>query len=157
MSKAISNNNVVTTILKSNSTNENFLNICCYHMQQTIELSLKYSLEILGINYIKTHDIRKLLNLIETRFPVFLNSLIDRADDITAWESKSRYILSFTTTQKDILEVQDIFFNLLSEIKYNFGYILYNNEVYTYCLNKIKSYGYKAEKLKQILCFVLKI
>lgn len=71
-----------------------FLDDCCFNLQQCVEMVLKYLIEIHGGTYVKNHDIRAQLNVLNT-----LHVDVHREEDIRAkasllnsWEAESRYL-----------------------------------------------------------------
>lgn len=64
LDKAIQNLNCAITIYNSELIkDEAYLNYVGYHLQQAVELAIKYTLEMCGIEYSKTHDIEQLIQL----------------------------------------------------------------------------------------------
>ena len=63
LDKSISNYNVAVMIRNQMGSDEAYLNYIGYHLQQAVELNLKYQLEMSGIEYPKTHDIDQLLRI----------------------------------------------------------------------------------------------
>lgn len=48
---------------------DDFIYPICYPTQQAIEKLLKYTLDVLGINYNETHNIGELIDLINMKLP----------------------------------------------------------------------------------------
>lgn len=136
LDKAISNNSFITDILRLNPTDEQYITNCCYLSQQMIEYALKYILSYLDIDYKRTHNIKKLISTIESKYSFFLSELKDWADIITDWESSFRYNFNFKGTIIQVQEVQDIFIKLLQEIKSNFHQI--NSDDFNKCYQLYK-------------------
>jgi len=113
LSKAIDNFNIAEIIMNNiNDDNESLLNQVAYHLQQTLELSLKYELEMNGVEYTKTHDIEQLIkigkdNNVELTLSEYI---VDHAEMFSAWEAKSRYVLGYlverTKIEKSIIELR---------------------------------------------------
>ena len=65
LDKANQNLNIANTLYETyRYDDEAYLNYVGYHLQQSVELSLKFCLEINGVEYPKTHDITQLIALI---------------------------------------------------------------------------------------------
>lgn len=84
--------------------NDSFLDNCCFDIQQCIEFTLKYIVELSGVSYAKNHDIRAQLNILRE-----LNLQIPREKDlrnmastINSWEAESRYNDDFCALVEDI-------------------------------------------------------
>ena len=73
--KAKQNLKVAESIYSTIAINdEAYLNYVGYHIQQALELSIKYMLEMNGVNYPKTHDIDQLIRLDKTS--IMLNCIL---------------------------------------------------------------------------------
>jgi HEPN domain-containing protein len=62
----------------------------CFHCQQYVEKLLKAFLTLKGIEAPRTHNLRRLIQLVETDLPE-LGALIDDSDRLTAHGVSSRY------------------------------------------------------------------
>jgi len=95
--KALSNYNSARILRQNLGSDENQLNIIAYLLQQSVELSIKYTLEINGLEYPKTHEIDQLIRLAkEKQVDLFLNEYIEEHSEMfSQWESKSRYVLGY--------------------------------------------------------------
>lgn len=83
-----------------------FLDETCYNLQQTIELCLKYMVEMQGDEYIENHDIRAQLNKLD--YVPNKEKLIQMASTINSWEAESRYNDNFTALIEEINAVREI-------------------------------------------------
>ncbi len=95
--KAAANFKSAKLLLDNADGDEEQLNLAGYHLQQALELTLKYLLEQDGIEYPKTHDIDQLIRIgNESRVDLQLSEyLIDHAEMFSLWEAKARYILGY--------------------------------------------------------------
>ncbi|WP_251212691.1 HEPN domain-containing protein [Adlercreutzia murintestinalis] len=95
--KAAANFKSAKLLLDNANGDEEQLNLAGYHLQQALELTLKYLLEQDGIEYPKTHDIDQLIRIgNESRVDLQLSEyLIDHAEMFSLWEAKARYILGY--------------------------------------------------------------
>ncbi|MCI8424885.1 MAG: HEPN domain-containing protein [Adlercreutzia sp.] len=80
------------------------LNYIGHHLQQALELSIKYQLEQNGVEYPKTHDIDQLARVareheIDLCFSEYLE---DHAEMFSQWEAKSRYIVGYSIELRKI-------------------------------------------------------
>lgn len=102
--KAVTNFNSALILRKFAETDESQLNIIAYHLQQSVEFAAKYILETNGVIYPKTHDIDQLVQLAEENNVnlQMQNNLIDKAEMLTLWEQKSRYVLGYKIDLKKI-------------------------------------------------------
>lgn len=85
-----------------------FADDCCYNLQQCIEFTLKYIVEMNGERYVENHDIRAQLNILKK-----IGAAIPREKELrlysatlNSWEAESRYNDNFVSLEDDI---QDIF------------------------------------------------
>lgn len=96
--KAKQNLKVAESIYSTIAINdEAYLNYVGYHIQQALELSIKYMLEMNGVNYPKTHDIDQLIRLANiNNVELYLNEYIDdHSEMFSLWEARTRYILNY--------------------------------------------------------------
>lgn len=102
--KALANYNCACILRNHMSDDEEQLNIIAYHLQQSVELALKYLLEQSGVEYPKTHDIDQLIRIgRENNVELCLTEYIeDHAEMFSLWEAKSRYVLGFLAEVKKI-------------------------------------------------------
>jgi len=119
--KALSNYNCAR-ILRANLTDdENQLNVIAYHLQQSVELALKYLLEQNGVEYPKTHDVDQLIRIAKNNgADLYLTEYItDHAEMFSQWESKARYVLGYLVELDKIdraIEGLDVYFTGVAEI-----------------------------------------
>ena len=52
---------------KKISQNDAYLDDCCYNLQQSIEMMLKYCVEMSGESYVENHDIRAQINKLDKK------------------------------------------------------------------------------------------
>lgn len=120
--KALSNFKTAKILFRTASNDEEQLNITGYHIQQSIELAIKHILSLHGKPFQKTHDLDQLINYAESNnidlyLPEYLK---DKADVISLWETKTRYIIGFKVElhriEKALLELEN-YFEVLSSIE----------------------------------------
>ena len=102
--KALSNYNSARILREFMGDDDEQLNIIAYHLQQALELSIKYTLEQNGIEYPKTHSIEQLVRIADQN-KVSLNLteyLEDHCEMFSQWEEKSRYVLGYLVELKKI-------------------------------------------------------
>lgn len=81
-----------------------YIDACCYSIQQSIELSLKYLVELHGEPYAENHDLRaniKKLNRLNVTVPMEAE-LRNMASTLYSWETESRYNDEFIALLADI-------------------------------------------------------
>ncbi len=103
--KAKQNLKVAESIYSTIAINdEAYLNYVGYHIQQALELSIKYMLEMNGVNYPKTHDIDQLIRLANiNNVNLYLNEYIDdHSEMFSLWEARTRYILNYRLERRKI-------------------------------------------------------
>jgi len=90
------------------SEDDAYLDDCCYNLEQAIELSLKYIVEMNGEEYVEVHDIRAQLNKlrqIDVILP-FDQDIRHMAVTLNSWQAESRYNDNFTAIIDDIEEAR---------------------------------------------------
>lgn len=120
--KALSNFKTAKIIFNHASNDEEQLNMVGYHLQQSIELAIKHILALNGIAFQKTHDLDQLISLadsnnIELYLPEYIK---EKADTISLWESKTRYVMGFKVEVKRItktIEEVGTYFETLQKIE----------------------------------------
>lgn len=118
LDKAIQNITLAKMIYKELIKDEVYLNYIAYHIQQAVELSIKYNLELNGIEYPKTHDISQLIYLAKKeKIDLGISEYIeDHSEMFTLWESKTRYVLNYklerSKVEKSIIEIEKYLNNL---------------------------------------------
>lgn len=103
--KAKQNYQVAKTLMTSlGSEDEVFLNYVGYHLQQAVELAIKYTLEMNGVNYPKTHDIDQLIQLAKEKdVDLSLNEYVDEHSEMfSLWEARTRYVLNYRLEKRKI-------------------------------------------------------
>ena len=102
--KALSNFNTARILRNFMGEDEEQLNIISYHIQQALELSIKYTLEQNAVEYPKTHNIEQLVMLAEKEgVDLMLSEYIeDHCEMFSSWEGKSRYVLGYLVDVKKI-------------------------------------------------------
>lgn len=90
------------------SQDDAFLDDCCYNLQQTVEFSLKYIVEMNGENYVENHDVRAQLNKLRTMGVTlpFGEDIRRLASVLNSWEAESRYNDDFTSLIEDVEDVR---------------------------------------------------
>lgn len=81
-----------------------FLDACCYDLQQAIELSLKFLVEMTGQQYAQNHDIRANMNMLNrVDYHVSYEAeLRNMASTLYSWETETRYKESFVAVLEDV-------------------------------------------------------
>ena len=107
--KAVANFRLADFILLNLEDDEEQLNFAGYHLQQSLELALKYLLEQNGVEYPKTHDIERLIKLgRENDVDLMVSDYIDdHAEMFSSWESKARYITGYQLETRKLTRARD--------------------------------------------------
>lgn len=86
---------IIRNVIKDE--NEEMINLVGYHLQQSIELSIKYTLEMNGVEYPSTHRIEDLIRLAKTnKVDLHLNEYLKEHDAlVSSWESNTRYLIGY--------------------------------------------------------------
>ena len=121
--KAVSNLQVARIVLAQGTDDEGQLNIVGFHLQQAMELALKYLLEQDGIEYPKTHDIDQLIRVgREAGVDLYLSEYLeDHAEMFSQWEAKSRYVIGYAIesrkAERALEEVDDYLANVAAALR----------------------------------------
>lgn len=81
-----------------------YLDACCYNLQQSVEFSLKFLVEMNGMQFAENHDIRANLNILN-RIGYHVSNekeLRNMASTLYGWETESRYKDSFVAVIEDV-------------------------------------------------------
>lgn len=83
---------------------EAYLNYVGYHIQQALELSIKYMLEMNGVNYPKNHNIVQLIRLANiNNVELYLNEYIDdHSEMFSLWAARTHYIPNYRIEKRKI-------------------------------------------------------
>ena len=126
---------------------------CCYSLQQTIERTLKYILEIKGIVYPLKHNIAPLIKNVEALGVKVSKVLSKNTKMIDSWEAESRYSDNFYELKQNIEEVFKAAEELIT--------IAENIEIPEYKLNikeqitvKLKSHKIKDEDIEDTITII---
>lgn len=119
--KALTNFDCAKIIRKSiNDDDEEMINLVGYHLQQALELSLKYTLEMNGVEYPTTHRIEDLIKIAKNNnVDLHINDYIKEHDALlTSWESNTRYIIGYLIElekiDKAIPQLESYFMELIN-------------------------------------------
>ena len=102
--KAVANLTSARVVFGSSGGDEEQLNVAGYHLEQALEMALKYLLEQSGVEYPKTHDVDQLIRLgHENGVALHLSEYLEEhAEMFSQWEAKSRYILGYAIEAKKV-------------------------------------------------------
>ena len=92
------------------SIDDAYIDECCFNLQQAIEFTLKYLVEMSGENYIENHDIRAQMNKLKNlgQFIPCEEKLRQMASTINTWAVETRYNDNFVALLDDINDARII-------------------------------------------------
>lgn len=96
--KALTNFDCAKIIRNSiNNEDEEMINLVGYHLQQALELAIKFTLEMNGVEYPTTHRIEDLIKIAKNNnVDLHINEYIKEHDALlTSWEANTRYIIGY--------------------------------------------------------------
>lgn len=104
LDKAYQNVEVAKMIFNSSKGDEIYLNYIGYHLQQAVELGIKYGMECFGVEYPRTHDIEQLiLKCKDDDIDIGITDYVDdHSEMFTQWEAKTRYIKNYRLESRKI-------------------------------------------------------
>ena len=80
-----------------------------YHVQQALEKTIKFFLEVNGVHFRKTHNVALLCELLPENQSVLSESDLDfiytRSDTIAKWENEVRYDTDYMATRRQVIPV----------------------------------------------------
>jgi len=99
------------------SIDDCYMDACCYNLQQSIEFSLKFLVEMAGQQYAENHDIRANINILNKLgyHVTDEKELRNMASTLYSWETESRYRDSFVAVVEEVEEAFVYARNLLNE------------------------------------------
>ena len=88
---------------------EEQMNIIGFHLQQAVELALKYLLEMDGVEYPKTHAVEQLVAIgRDAGVELLLSEYIDdHAEMFSQWEAKSHYVFGYAIEKRKVDRAMD--------------------------------------------------
>lgn len=117
------------------------LDWACFLVHQSIELSLKYWIEMQGAAYKKTHDLN--IHAEQLRFLGINDDLLDKIYDnapmLNKWEAQARYNDNFTTVIKTLDESLIISKKLIECMENKFFKVSEDYDVYDLIPDAFKS------------------
>lgn len=119
--KALANFSNAKLTMRICASDEEQVNIAAYHLQQALELVIKHLFLINGQQIQKTHDIDQLIIDAKNKgIDLMLSDyIIEHAEAISNWESKTRYIMGFKLEVDKVnrmISELDNYFSKLSKI-----------------------------------------
>ena len=102
--RAIENYNSAAFLYRVIGNDELQLNFIAYHLQQAVEMCIKFQLEQNGLEYPLIHNIEQLLqiaaeNNIDLDAPEYIE---DKAEMLSIWESHTRYVMSYLVDKRKV-------------------------------------------------------
>ena len=95
----------VRLILAQNGSDELFIDVAAYHVQQGIEKLVKFALSINGIKYKQTHDMAALHEQLEDAEIKIFPWLSENTDTLNSYATKTRYGSDIIATAKKITQL----------------------------------------------------
>ena len=104
LNRAISDFRLAKSICTFIGEDDFFVNKAAYHLQQAVELSIKFVFEQEGFQYPHVYNIDQLIRLAnENHVNLGITEYIDEhADMFSAWESQTRYCIGFLVETRRI-------------------------------------------------------
>lgn len=95
---------VAKTIYQTPYRDEMFFNSSAYHLQQSVEKTIKGALECIGVTVPNTHRISKLLGMVchNSANLVITEWIDDHAEMLSEWEAETRYNMDFVVERRKL-------------------------------------------------------
>ena len=97
------------------SVDDAYIDECCFNLQQAIEFTLKYLVEMNGERYIENHDIRAQINKLKS-LDIYIpceDKLRLMASTLNSWAVETRYNDNFVALLDDINDARIIMEELI--------------------------------------------
>ena len=118
-------------------TQFNFSGEICFNIQQILEFTIKYVLEVKCVEYRRSYDIEYLFDLLSSvcELSDVAVQLRTVADKITKWEASSRYDEGFTVEPNTVRETYSLVKRFYEEVssKYATPTIKYTEQQIQWC------------------------
>lgn len=118
--RAVSNFNVAKFNFRQRDSDEFYLNVTGYFLQQAVEFEIKHRIEVAGIKYPFIHNIEELLDSLTQTTEYSNEQLRNIAPELSKWESKTWYLKGYFLTEQAVLRAFPIVEEFLNEITNEF-------------------------------------
>ncbi len=97
---------VAENLLKIPENDEAYMNAVAYHLQQSVEKTLKGFLECVGVTVPHTRDIDRLVRMSKNNGSrvILTDWLQEKADMLTRWETETRYDIDYCVEKRKVEE-----------------------------------------------------
>lgn len=109
LDKAKTNYRGAQELYKLKVTDEGYINLVSYLLQQSAELGIKYIYDVVGVPYPKTHNIYSLIVNLPKNYKKYAECLEKCSNILTSWNSDARYKKGFRSS---VIEVEEAFRSL---------------------------------------------
>lgn len=96
-----------------------YVDATCFNIQQSMEMALKYLIELSGNSYPRSHRIEALISVLDNigvnAFQI--DEIRDKAAMYSRWESDSMYLDDFVVLSSDVLEAFQLAKDLIEYTK----------------------------------------
>jgi hypothetical protein len=89
-----------------NGNDEFDLNIAAYHCQQAVEKTCGYAAQLKGLKAIRSHNVTAWVEYLHDNHIFVPEKIIVNSDEISGWESGSRYNINFVVVRTKVLQVK---------------------------------------------------
>lgn len=85
---------------------DSYVDITCFNIQQSLEMTLKYLIELSGNSYPRSHHIEALIGVLDNIGvnASQIDAIRNKAALYSTWESDSMYLDDFVVLSSDVLE-----------------------------------------------------
>lgn len=105
-----------TLLYKEYPSDDGIINDVAYHLQQCVELCIKYILDIENISYPWHHDIGELLRLVPPYHFKPFKEISNISDEITSLETNTRYVQGYRASLEIVKTVFSLAQAMLQEV-----------------------------------------
>lgn len=122
LDKSKTNYNGARDLYKLKVTDEAYVNLVGYFLQQAAELGIKYIYDIIGISYPKSNDISNLINNLPKQYRKYTKPLEEYSYTLTKWNTDTRYKKGFRSNVIDIeksFKALDVFYSCVETLDCN--------------------------------------
>lgn len=104
--KAVQNLNCAVVLYNSDTLDEVYLDYVGFHLQQTVELLIKFILEVKGIEYRNSYKMEQLILLSQKNNVnlFFTDYIYDKVEMLSAWKMRTRKTISHKLERNKVKE-----------------------------------------------------
>lgn len=119
LNRAMSKLDIAEMAWSKRNVDDSYVDDACFNIQQSMEMTLKYLIELSGNLYPRSHRIESLISALDNIgvSASQIDAIRDKAALYSAWEAESRYLDDFVALSSDVLEAMRLTNDLIEYAK----------------------------------------